>query len=83
MVIAICGSSGAVPKVTVLDVLRSHQVAVHEIEVNGFSAVTLLGPGVTEVQILPDLVSRRLVQRLSVKFKVSIERFYHPDQPEH
>lgn len=77
---AICGGSGTVPQTTVLDVLRSHQVSVHDVVVNDADGVILSGVGVVEVQMLPEPVSRRLIQRLSAKFRIPIEFFYHPEK---
>ena len=41
--------------------------------------LTLVKDGIPEVLLLPDQVTRRLVQRIAHKYGVNIEWFYHPE----
>ena len=61
---------------TVIMVLKMHQVDVTEPNPDG--TVIIAGSGVVQAQHLPQLVPRRMVHYLSRKFKINIERFYHP-----
>ena len=61
---------------TAIMVLKMHQVHVTEPKPDG--SVIIAGNGVVQAQHLPKLVPRRMVHFLSRKFKINIERFYHP-----
>lgn len=42
------------------------------------NTVTIVQNGVPEVYDLPDIIGRRMLQRLANKYAVRIEWFYHP-----
>jgi len=70
---------GAVPKETVVLVLKSCGVSVSERLEGEKSRTTLIRGEVVEVQYFPDLVPRRLVLRLAHKFQIPRHLFWHPE----
>lgn len=70
-----CGESGAIPRERVIKVLENHQVAVSSPNMDGTMLIS--GQGAVEAQLLPELVPRRMIHRLSRIFGITIVRFYH------
>lgn len=77
---------GAVRRDVVLAVLRASGVSVVALEDAKFddktvtNAFVLDKPGLpTEVQLLPDLVPRRLVLRFANRYGIPSQAFWHPE----
>lgn len=65
---------GCVTRESVITVLRASAVSL---AVDGFT-ITLVKDGKPEVYVLPEHVPRRLLQRISNKYDIRIEYFFHP-----
>lgn len=70
---------GSVSRNSVVEVLSAvSEVLGVSMKVEG-TTLTLVKDGIPEVYSLPDQVTRRFLQRISSKYGVKIEYFYHPE----
>jgi hypothetical protein len=69
---------GTVSKAVVVRVLKARAVGCGYSVFVDAPFVILTRKGVPEAYPLPELVPRRLLQRLSKKYGVPIDAFYHP-----
>ena len=70
---------GAVPRETVLLVLKANGVLISESIEGGKHKTTMSTDTRAEVQFFPEMVPRRIVLHLANKFKVPRHYFWHPD----